>query len=135
MSRELEEFREFREKMNERILESGHRGIKRFFALDTRAYEDGALPAKTKELLGLTASMVLRCDDCITYHVVRCKEEGVTRAEYLDAFNIALVVGGSIVIPHLRRAVERLDELEGLEASPNRFDAADNGGDAADAAE
>lgn len=135
MSRELEEFREFREKMNERILESGHRGIKRFFALDTRAYEDGALPAKTKELLGLTASMVLRCDDCITYHVVRCKEEGVTRAEYLDAFNIALVVGGSIVIPHLRRAVERLDELEGLEASPNRFDAVDNGGDAADAAE
>ena len=135
MSRELEEFREFREKMNERILESGHRGIKRFFALDTRAYEDGALPAKTKELLGLTASMVLRCDDCITYHVVRCKEEGVTRAEYLDAFNIALVVGGSIVIPHLRRAVERLDELEGLEASPNRFDAVDNGGDAADTAE
>lgn len=135
MSRELEEFREFREKMNERILESGHRGIKRFFALDTRAYEDGALPAKTKELLGLTASMVLRCDDCITYHVVRCKEEGVTRAEYLDAFNIALVVGGSIVIPHLRRAVERLDELEGLEASPNRFATADNGGEAADAAE
>jgi AhpD family alkylhydroperoxidase len=117
--------------MNERILESGHREIKRFFALDTRAYEEGALSVKTKELLGLTASMVLRCDDCITYHVVRCKEEGVTRAEFLDAFNVALVVGGSIVIPHLRRAIARLDEIEGLDV-----DSPENGAeDAADARE
>ena len=108
----LEEFRQFREQMNERILASDNREIKRFFALDTRAYEEGALPVKTKELLGLVASMVLRCDDCITYHVVRCKEEGVSRPEFLDAFNIGLVVGGSIVIPHLRRAIERLDELD-----------------------
>jgi len=135
MSGELEEFREFREEMNARILDSGHRGIKRFFARDTRAYEAGALPAKTKELLGLTASMVLRCDDCITYHVVRCKEEGVTRDEFLDAFNVALVVGGSIVIPHLRRAVDRLDELQGLEASEGGSAGAENGEDAADALE
>lgn len=113
MSR-LNEFREFREKMNTRLLESGHLEIKRFFALDTRAYEPGALPAKTKELLGLVASLVLRCDDCITYHVVRCREEGVARPEFLDAFNVALVVGGSIVIPHLRRAVAVLDEVDGL---------------------
>lgn len=108
----LEEFRRFREAMNERILESDHRGIKRFFALDTRAYQEGALSVRTKELLGLVASLVLRCDDCITYHVVRCKEEGVSREEFLEAFNVGLVVGGSIVIPHLRRAVARLDELE-----------------------
>jgi AhpD family alkylhydroperoxidase len=108
----LKDFREFREKMNSRILESGNLEIKRFFALDTRAYEAGALPVKTKELLGLVASLVLRCDDCITYHIVRCQEEGVTRDEFLDAFNVALVVGGSITIPHLRRAVATLDEVE-----------------------
>jgi AhpD family alkylhydroperoxidase len=111
MSERLRQFREFREAMNERILATEHREIKRFFALDTRAYEEGALDAKTKELLGLVASLVLRCDDCITYHVVRCKEEGVTEPEFLDAMNIGLVVGGSIVIPHLRRAVATLDEL------------------------
>jgi len=108
----LEEFRRFRERMNERILGSGNLEIKRFFALDSRAYEPGALPAKTKELMGLVASLVLRCDDCITYHVVRCREEGVSRPEFLEAFNVGLVVGGSIVIPHLRRAVATLDELE-----------------------
>ena len=111
----LKDFREFREKMNERILGSGNLDIKRFFALDTRAYEDGALPVKTKELLGLVASLVLRCDDCITYHIVRCREEGTSREEFLEAFNVALVVGGSITIPHLRRAVATLDEVEGLE--------------------
>jgi len=109
----LEAFRLFRERMNARILESDNLEIKRFFALDTRAYEDGALPGKTKELLGLVASLVLRCDDCVTYHVIRCKEEGVTRPEFLEAFNIGLVVGGSITIPHLRRAVATLDEIEG----------------------
>jgi AhpD family alkylhydroperoxidase len=114
MADRLEEFRRFREQMNERILGSNNLEIKRFFALDTRAYEDGALPVKTKELMGLVASLVLRCDDCVTYHVVRCREEGVTREEFLEAFNVGLVVGGSITIPHLRRAVATLDELEGL---------------------
>jgi AhpD family alkylhydroperoxidase len=114
MADRLEEFRRFRERMNDRILGSGNLEIKRFFALDTRAYEDGALPVRTKELLGLVASLVLRCDDCVTYHVLRCREEGVTRPEFLEAFNVALVVGGSITIPHLRRAVATLDEVEGL---------------------
>ena len=114
MGERLEEFRRFREKMNERILGSDNLEIKRFFALDTRAYEPGALPVKTKELLGLVASLVLRCDDCVTYHVIRCREEGVSRPEFLDAFNVALVVGGSITIPHLRRAVAALDEIEGM---------------------
>jgi AhpD family alkylhydroperoxidase len=97
--------------MNAAILEAGNLNINRFFALDTRTYESGALPVKTKELLGLVASMVLRCDDCITYHLIRCREEDVTDAELYDAFAVALVVGGSIVIPHLRRAVARLEEL------------------------
>ena len=112
MAKRLEEFRQFREKMNERILSEGHKGIQRFFALDTQAYKDDVLPAKTKELMGLSASMVLRCDDCIAYHVIRCREEGATRAEIFEAFNISLLVGGSIVIPHLRRGVALLDELE-----------------------
>ena len=96
--------------MNERILGSDHLGIKRFFALDHQVYEGGALDSKTKELLGMVASLVLRCDDCITYHVLQCVEQGVTREEFLDTFNVALVVGGSITIPHLRRAFERMDE-------------------------
>jgi AhpD family alkylhydroperoxidase len=107
----LDEFRRFRERMNERILEAGNLEIKRFFALDTRTYEPGALDAKTKELLGLVASMVLRCDDCVTYHMVRCKEEGVSDEEFFETFSVGLVVGGSIVIPHLRRAVDTLDGL------------------------
>ncbi|MEJ2503012.1 MAG: carboxymuconolactone decarboxylase family protein [Gemmatimonadota bacterium] len=111
----IEEFRQFRERMNERILESGTLEIRRFFALDTRTYEDGALDTRTKELLGLVASLVLRCDDCITYHVARCVEEGVSDAELMDTFSVGLVVGGSIVIPHLRRAVATLDELRGRE--------------------
>lgn len=107
----VEEFRRFREQMNERILESGNLEIKRFFALDTRTYEEGALDTRTKELLGLVASMVLRCDDCITYHLVRCVEEGVGDEELFETFSVGLVVGGSIVIPHLRRAVATLEEL------------------------
>jgi len=106
----LEEFKKYREKMNEKILASGNQQIQRFFNLDTRAYEPGALPGKTKELLGLVASVVLRCDDCVTYHVIRCVEEGVTSSEFYEALNVALVVGGSITIPHIRRAVERLEE-------------------------
>ncbi len=111
MGEKLDQFRKFREAMNQRILDGGHKGIQRFFALDAQAYEDGALPPKTKELMGLCASMVLRCDDCVSYHVIRCKEEGCSRRELMEAFNVALVVGGSIVIPHLRRAVAFLDEL------------------------
>jgi AhpD family alkylhydroperoxidase len=111
MSQRLKEFREFREKMNERILQAGNLPINRFFTLDTKAYEDGALDARTKELAGLSASMVLRCDDCIAYHVIRCKELGVSDEQLFELFNVALIVGGSIVIPHLRRAVALLDEL------------------------
>ncbi len=110
----LEEFRKYREKMNRKILEQGNLQIKRFFNIDSQAYEDGALPKKTKELLGLVSSMVLRCDDCITYHIIQCAEVGVTDPEFFDAFNIGLVVGGSIVIPHLRRAVETLEECRAL---------------------
>jgi AhpD family alkylhydroperoxidase len=110
----MDEFDRYRADMNERLLGSNHLGIKRFFALDSQAYEDGALNKRTKELLGLVASIVLRCDDCITYHIKGCVTAGVTRPEFLDAFNVALVVGGSITIPHLRRAVDRLDQtLEG----------------------
>jgi AhpD family alkylhydroperoxidase len=112
MADRLQEFRTFRERMNDRILEAGNLEIRRFFALDTRAYEAGALPVKTKELMGLVASLVLRCDDCVTYHIVRCREEGVSNEEMFEAFSVGLVVGGSIVIPHLRRAVDRLDELD-----------------------
>lgn len=110
MSR-IDEFRKHRQRMNERILEADHLGIKRFFNLDSAAYRDGALPGRTKELLGLAASMVLRCNDCIDYHVEQCVEEGWSDAEILDALNVSLVVGGSIVIPHLRHAVETLDLL------------------------
>jgi AhpD family alkylhydroperoxidase len=107
---DLDEFRRYRERMNERILSSGNFGIKRFFALDTRAYEKGVLDVKTKEMMGLVASTVLRCNDCITYHVVRCVQEGITDGELLEALNVALIVGGSITIPHIRRAVETLDQ-------------------------
>jgi AhpD family alkylhydroperoxidase len=105
----LDEFEEYRAKMNERISQIDNLGIKRFFNLDTNAYNDGALDAKTKELLGLVASMVLRCNDCIDYHILQCVNLGWTDEELYEAFNVALVVGGSIVIPHLRHAVESLD--------------------------
>ena len=104
-------FGEERSRLNEIVLAGAPLGIKRFFALDAQAYEAGALPAKTKELLGLVASMVLRCDECVSYHLIRCREEGVTREEFYEAFDVALVVGGSIVIPHLRLAAERLEAL------------------------
>jgi len=111
MAGKLEAFQEYRRRMNEKILNAGNLQIQRFFSLDSQAYRDGALPAKTKELMGLVASMVLRCDDCITYHLVQCAQQGVTDEEFFEAFNVALVVGGSIVIPHLRRAVETLEEI------------------------
>ncbi len=105
----LDEFEAYRARMNERIFEIDHLGIKRFFNLDTAAYKDGALDAKTKELLGLAASMVLRCNDCIDYHILQCVDAGWTDEELYESFNVALIIGGSIVIPHLRHAVETLD--------------------------
>jgi ribonuclease HI len=113
MSKRIHDFNAYRSKMNDRILSSGNIGIKRFFNLDTAAYQDGALPAKTKELLGLCASTVLRCDDCITYHVIQCKKLGVSQAEFDETMNIALVAGGSICIPHMRKAYETWDEAVG----------------------
>ncbi len=109
MTNRVDDFTAYRQKMNERILEIDHLGIKRFFNLDTQAYQPGALDEKTKELLGLVASMVLRCNDCIDYHILECIKVGWTDKELYDAFNVALVVGGSIVVPHLRHAVETLD--------------------------
>jgi AhpD family alkylhydroperoxidase len=114
MENRVKEFNDVRSRMNQRILETDHRAIKRFFGVDTLTYEPGALDMKTKEMLGLAASMVLRCDDCISYHIQRCKEEEVSDAELFDVFSVSLVVGGSIVIPHLRRAVAFLDELNAL---------------------
>lgn len=113
MSDSLQDFNQFRSRMNDIILGAGNLTINRFFALDHRAYEDGVLGKKQKEMLGLVASMVLRCDDCITYHIEQCHELGVTREEFLEIFSVGLVVGGSIVIPHLRRAMARLEELQG----------------------
>lgn len=111
MTSRLAEFRAYRERMNARIFEINHLGIKRFFNLDTAAYQDGALDASTKELLGLVASTVLRCNDCIDYHLIQCAEAGFTDDELYEALNVALVVGGSILIPHLRHAVETIDML------------------------
>jgi AhpD family alkylhydroperoxidase len=108
----VHDFNEYRERMNDRILSTDNLVIKRFFNLDTNTYMEGALPVKTKEMLGLVSSMVLRCDDCVRYHIQQCHEVGVTRAEFFEIFSVGLVVGGSIVIPHMRRAVEFLDELE-----------------------
>jgi len=108
----IRQFTEFRQRMNERILAEPNQVVRRFFALDTQTYQPGALDVKTKELLGLVASLVLRCDDCISYHVAQCKEAGASRDELFETFSVGLVVGGSIVIPHLRRAVDFLDRLE-----------------------
>ena len=119
----VKEFTGFRQRMNERILAEPNQVIRRFFALDTQTYAPGALDVKTKELCGLTASLVLRCDDCISYHVAQCRDAGVSREEMFEAFSVGLVVGGSIVIPHLRRAVDFLDRLEqGDAASPAAHD-------------
>ncbi|MDQ7040665.1 MAG: carboxymuconolactone decarboxylase family protein [Rhodothermus sp.] len=111
----LAAFEAYRMRMNQRILAANHLGIKRFFHLDETAYHDGALDRKTKELLGLVASMVLRCNDCIDYHLINCVQLGCSDEELFDAMNVALVVGGSIVIPHLRHAVETLDLLRARE--------------------
>ena len=113
--KDLEEFNNFRHKMNESILNCGHLGLKRFWALDSRAYEANSLGEKTLELLGLTTSMVLRCDDCVTYHVIRCIQLGFTDEELHDALNVSLIVGGSITIPHMRRAFETMEECRRLQ--------------------
>ena len=119
----LADFQRRREIMNARVLEIDHQGIKRFFSLDSACYRDGALDSRTKELLGLVASAVLRCNDCIDYHLLQCIEAGVCDDELYDALNVALVVGGSIVIPHLRHSVATIDAI--------RAGSAAQGGDAA----
>ena len=108
----IKEFNDYRERMNEKILGEDNLVLKRFFSLDTATYKDGALSAKTKEMLGLVASMVLRCDDCIKYHLGKCHDEGVNTKEIFEIFSIANLVGGSICIPHTRRAVEYWEELQ-----------------------
>lgn len=112
MANLIEDFNGYRTKMNARISETANTNIKRFLALDTTSYADGALNVKTKEMLGLVASMVLRCDDCIKYHLGKCQEAGVSTDEMNEIFMIANLVGGSIVIPHYRRALEYWDELQ-----------------------
>ena len=109
----LEEFRKIRKAANDKILDLDHLGVKRFFNLDSNTYKDGALSSQTKELLGLVASAVLRCNDCIDYHLEQCAKAGSTKEEIVDALNVALVVGGSIVIPHFRHAIGTLEMLEG----------------------
>lgn len=111
MKKSTSETRLYRTEMNDKILNSGFRDFNKFFALDNKAYIDGALPAKIKELMGLAASMVLRCNDCIFYHIDRSIQEGATKEELYETFNIALIVGGSIVIPHLRYAFEVMEEI------------------------
>ena len=111
MKKTTSETRLYRTEMNEKILNSGFRDFNKFFALDNKAYVDGALNAKTKELMGLTASMVLRCNDCIFYHIDRSIQEGATKEELYETFNVALIVGGSIVIPHLRYAFDVMEDV------------------------
>ena len=108
----IEQFRSERERLNEIVMKYADNQIKRFYSLDSQVYRDGALPKKTKELLGLVASLVLRCDDCIKYHLVQCHEQGIQDSELEEALSIGLVVGGSITIPHLRRAFQAWDELK-----------------------
>ena len=108
----VQEFNEYRSKMNDKILSEDNKVIKRIFNLDTNAFKEGHLPVKTKELLGLVASAVLRCDDCIAYHLETCYKEGVSKEEVMETLSIATLVGGTIVIPHLRRAYEYWEALE-----------------------
>ena len=117
MTGHIKEFDAYRARMNAKILGADHLGIKRFFNLDTACYKDGALDSRTKELLGLVASCVLRCDDCIDYHLIQCAKLGLTNEELYEALNVALVVGGSIFIPHMRHAFESIEELRELEAA------------------
>lgn len=106
MNEKVKEFREYREAMNEKIRAADNKVMKRIFNLDTNTYMEGALSTKVKEMLGLVSSMVLRCDDCIKYHLEKCHEQGVTNDEMMEIFAVANLVGGTIVIPHTRRAIE-----------------------------
>jgi AhpD family alkylhydroperoxidase len=115
MSNQVKEFNDYRSKMNEKLLADNNKIIKRIFNLDTNAYAAGALDVKTKELLGLVASAVLRCDDCVKYHLESSFNEGATKEEVMETLGIATLVGGTIVVPHLRRAYEYWEELEKLE--------------------
>ncbi|NER15946.1 carboxymuconolactone decarboxylase family protein [Spongiivirga citrea] len=112
MMSQVEEFNAYREKMNSKLLKDNNKIIKRIFNLDTNAFMAGVLDVKTKELLGLVASTVLRCDDCVKYHLETCFKEGVSKEEVMESLSIATLVGGTIVIPHLRRAYEFWEELE-----------------------
>jgi AhpD family alkylhydroperoxidase len=112
MSDLVNDFNDYRSKMNEKLLGDDNKIIKRIFNLDTNAYMPGALDVKTKELLGLVASAVLRCDDCVKYHLETCHKEGLSKAEIMEALSIATLVGGTIVVPHLRRAYEFWEALE-----------------------
>ena len=111
MSELIDEFRDYRARMNEKILAADNKVMKHIYNLDTNTYMEGALSTKTKEMLGLVSSMVLRCDDCIKYHLEKCHEQGVTTEELFEVFSVANLVGGTIVIPHTRRAVEYWEEL------------------------
>ena len=111
MGKLADDFNHYRQKMNEKILSSGNKVIKRIYSVDTLAYQEGALSARMKEMLGLATSMVLRCGDCIRYHLGKCHELGVNTEEIFEIFSIANLVGGTIVIPHTRRAVEYWEEL------------------------
>ena len=115
--KDLNEYNRFRKEMNEKILGCGHLGLKRFWALDSRAYSKNSLDEKTLELLGLTTSMVLRCDDCVAYHIIRCVQLGFTDEELHDALNVCVIVGGSITVPHIRRAFETLEKCREQEKS------------------
>ncbi|TVR84369.1 MAG: carboxymuconolactone decarboxylase family protein [Saprospirales bacterium] len=112
MGKKSAEFNQYRSKMNDRILGHPNKTLKRFFSLDGAAYEQGALPVKTKEMLGLVASLVLRCDDCVSYHIEKCAENGMTEEEFFEILAIGNLVGGSICIPHSRRAVDYWDDLK-----------------------
>lgn len=119
MGDQLKEFEGYRARMNERVLEIDNRVIKRVFSVDSLAYTaDGRLPRPTRELLGLVASLVLRCDDCVRYHLLEATRTGLEQEEIIEALSIGLVVGGTIVVPHLRRAVEFLDDLADAETAP-----------------
>ncbi len=113
---EIEEFKKQREELQRLMTEKGDKNMKRFLNIDSQVYNDGALPAKQKEMLGLVSSLVLRCEDCINYHLVQCHALGVKEEELVEALSVGLIVGGSITIPHIRRALNRWDELEDNDA-------------------
>jgi len=119
MGKNLDQFNEYRSRMNEKILAEDNLVIKRLYNLDMQTYQEGALSVKTKEMLGLVASLVLRCDDCVKYHLIRCFEQGITRKELFEILAVGNIVGGTIVIPHTRRAVEFWEELEETNQQPS----------------